>query len=439
MRGPRSPQGGDGSLDRPENVNPPVARQPGSGRRSAGLPILTVCLALAACSRPQGGPIHIRYATWFGTNEMADFNRIVKEINARHHDWQLDPMVIPGDYQTKIDTMLAGRVAPDLFSLPSEQMPSYAAIGAIKDLDAEIRADKSLDLADYYPAALTPALYKGHYYGLPWIWMPTILYYNEDLFDAAHVPYPDASWDWQRFLSAAEKLTVKTPQGQQWGFLQHQWPPFQIWVWEAGGEEFSPDLDKSLLDTPEDVTGLSFEQDLINRYHVSPNYSTVLENGNSTEMFLAGKIAMYFGGASDRIEHLGVPRLGATVLPRGPAGRYTYAWSSYMVMASSTKHPKEAYEAWKELIEAFQRWKIEPPRKSLAASVLASHPEKAYAARAILDSMPFARTRRGPVDFGDVDDLTTYQLLLPIIEDERTASAAARITASKIDRILQAP
>ena len=46
---------------------------------------------------------------------------------------------------------------------------------------------------------LATARYQDHLYGLPWVMMPVVLYYNKDHFDAAKLPYPDRSWDWAHF------------------------------------------------------------------------------------------------------------------------------------------------------------------------------------------------------------------------------------------------
>ncbi|HEY9722427.1 MAG TPA: sugar ABC transporter substrate-binding protein, partial [Oscillatoriaceae cyanobacterium] len=253
-------------------------------------------MLLAGCARPETGPPVIKLATWFGTDEARQMQGIIDRINKRHHDFRVTLVTIPGgDYLTKIDTMMAGRVAPDLFLLSQEYIPSYASIGAIEDLDARIRHDKAIDLPDYYPAALQTASWHGHLYGLPITMMPVVLYYNKRLFDAAHEPYPTRDWDWARFREAAIRLTKRDAAGRytQWGFVQADWPPLPIWIWQNGGHVMNAAGTQPTFGDPATVQALQFVQDLVVRDRVSPRASTVQQMGLD-ELFKSGRVAMFF-------------------------------------------------------------------------------------------------------------------------------------------------
>lgn len=56
---------------------------------------------------------------------------------------------------------------------------------------------------DWFPA--TP---EGLQFGLPKYHGALALYYNQDLFDAARLPYPDASWDHEDHREAMVRLTA---------------------------------------------------------------------------------------------------------------------------------------------------------------------------------------------------------------------------------------
>jgi multiple sugar transport system substrate-binding protein len=405
--------------------------------RLAALPVL-LALTLAGCAEQEPRIPVIKLATWFGSSEAREMAPIVKAINARHaEEFQLELITIPGEYLTKVDTMLAGGVPPDLFLLSQEYLPSYAEIGALADLDTRIRQDEAIDLTDYYPAGLETARHHDRYYGLPWVMMPVVLYYNRALFDRAKLAYPDNTWDWARFREAARTLTKRESDGRatQWGFLQHTWPPYHIWVWQNGGEVLSKDGKKPTLTAPETQEALRFMRKLVVEDKVSPGAGTVAQNGAS-ELFKSGRVAMFMGGASDDLDRTpGVP-VGVAEPPHG-VKRATFSWTAHLVMAKRTKHPDQAYVALRELLDGFHHWKIVPPRRSLAKRLPEIEPRKAAAAPAILAAMEYARGIHGVVDQTAWDSFVLDKLLLPMLDGRETADAAASQTQAKLERVME--
>ncbi|MDB5100963.1 MAG: sugar transporter sugar-binding protein [Cyanobacteria bacterium RYN_339] len=393
---------------------------------------------IAGCGAPEAGPPVLKLATWFGSTEAKELTPIVAAINARHaKEFRIEAIPIPGEYLPKIDTMMAGKLAPDLFLLSQEYLPSYAAIGAVLDLDAKIKADPRIDLPDYYPAGLSTARFKGHLYGLPWVMMPVVLYYNRTIFDKAKLAYPDPSWDWARFRTAAKQLTVRDAAGNasQWGFLQSTWPPYMIWVWQNGGDVLSADGLHPTLTQPATIEALTYEHQLLVEDQVSPPAGTIIQNGAS-EMFKSGRIGMFFGGASDDLDRAEGMQVGVTELPHGKQ-RATFSWTAHMVISSQTKHPDEAYVAWGELLDGLHHWKIVPPRRSLAKDLAKLEPRKAGAAGPILASMEYARGLQGVVPQTDWDDFALNRLILPLVSGRAGAKEAAETTQAKLERLME--
>lgn len=380
----------------------------------------------------------IKLATWFGSSEAREMAPIVEAINKRHADeFSLELITIPGEYLAKIDTMLAGGVPPDLFLLSQEYVPSYAAIGAIADLDARIKADTAIPLDDYYPAGLETARHDGRYFGLPWVMMPVVLYYNRTLFDQAKLPYPDRTWDWQKLREGARRLTRRDADGRatQWGFLQHTWPPYLIWVWQNGGTVLSADGKLPTLTAPETVEAVRYMRKLVVEDKVSPGAGTVAQNGAS-ELFKAGRVAMFMGGASDDLDRTSGLSVGVAEPPHG-AQRATFSWTAHLVMAKKAKHPDQTYVAFKELLDGFHRWKIVPPRRSLAKRLAELEPRKAAAAPTILAAMEYARGIHGVVEQTAWDSFVLDKLLLPVLDGRETAESATAQTQAKLERVME--
>ncbi|MBI4863027.1 MAG: sugar ABC transporter substrate-binding protein [Candidatus Riflebacteria bacterium] len=409
-----------------------------AGPAFLGALAVLLSLPIVGCDGEPGGPPRLRFATWFGTREAAEMAPIVAAINARNAGrFVLEMITIPDAYLTKIDTMMAGGLAPDLFLLSAEYLVSYASVGAIADLDDRIRRDPTIDLADFYPSAISASTCRGRLHSLPWVMMPIVLYFNKDLFDQAREPYPDATWDWARFAVAARALTKRDGSGRaaRWGFVQHTWPPYLIWVWQNGGDVLSADGKRPTLTDPRTVEALSFLDRLVNVDGVTPSAGTVSQLGVN-ELFKSGRIAMFFGGSSDDHDRTPGLRVGVAELPKGRV-RATFAWMGHLVVSSRTRHPDLAYVAWRELLEGFHRWKIVAPRRSLARQLERFEPRKAAARSVILASMDYSRPVRGVVEQTDWDGFVLEKLLLPVLRGEERADRAAAVTQRKLERILE--
>ncbi|NIQ99401.1 MAG: extracellular solute-binding protein, partial [Gemmatimonadales bacterium] len=69
-----------------------------------------------------------------------------------------------------------------------------------------IQRDESFDLPDFYPDLVDLCRHEGALFSLPRYTSVYVLFYNKDLFDAAGLAYPDNTWTWDDYLSAARTL-----------------------------------------------------------------------------------------------------------------------------------------------------------------------------------------------------------------------------------------
>src|SRR6185503_10164437 len=121
------------------------------------------------------------------------------------------------------------------------------------------------------------------------------LYYNKALFDAASIPYPDETWDWDKLVEVAKQLTLDADgngQPEQWGFYTETTDMENYWselVWQNGGEIISDDRTQTLLGSDEAVGGLQFAQDLMYTHKVFPTPDITAQLGDAFEQ---GQAAM---------------------------------------------------------------------------------------------------------------------------------------------------
>lgn len=332
----------------------------------------------------QSDPVTITISTWAGVDEAAEMQVLIDEINASQSDYRIVSQPIPSDYYTQVKTQLAGGTGADLFWMDQNNM-ALAADGVFLPLDdclADSAPQSAGDLSDYYPGILAVNQFDGQTYGLPWIAQPVVLYFNRGLFDAAGLDYPTNDWTWDDFTAAAEALTLDTNgdgEIDQWGFINNGWPPPFIFIWQAGGEPISADFTTSPIDSPEFIHGFEFFLSTAYNPAMSPSREVIAEQGFG-EMFKAGRIAMFMGGAADDLDRVEGLDAGLVRVPANPetGSHTTFAWNASTVISANTQHPEEACRALVALTEAIHHWKIVSPRISQGTveHLVASEPRK---------------------------------------------------------------
>jgi multiple sugar transport system substrate-binding protein len=373
----------------------------------------------------------IRLGTWAAVEEATELQGVLDKVNAEATDFEIVSEPQPSNYYTKLQTTIAGGTAPDLFWLSQENVAGYASLGAALDITDRLEADDApaADLSDYIEPILRTAQYDGKTYGLPWISQPVMLYYNPELFEAAGVAEPDESWDWEMFKQAAEQLT--DPAAGVYGTSFNGWPPPAMFIWQNGGEIITEDLSECPIDTPEAIEAVQFYADIVYNETYAVPEATITEQGFS-EMVKAGKVAMFYGGATDDLDYAAKKNPANAVLrmalvPSGPQGRTTFAWTASTVVNADTENPDVAYQALVALTEGIHHWKIVAPRNSLATeeTIAESVPDKAESAPIIVQALEDMRSFNVIPQQAEWDTTFTDEYLLPIFHQEATAAELA--------------
>ncbi|MBE2270118.1 MAG: sugar ABC transporter substrate-binding protein [Anaerolinea sp.] len=363
-------------------------------RSSFAVLALVLLLSLSLSSVLAQDPVTVRISTWAGVDESAELQELIDEINASQTDYQIIHEPIPSDYYTQVQTQIAGGTGADLYWMDQNHM-ALASEGVFYPVDtcdavANAAPQTAGDLNDYYPGVLAVNRFEDHVYGLPWIAQPVVVYFNRGLFDAAGVEYPQDDWTWNDFTEKAMALTQDTDGDgnvDQWGFINNGWPPPFIFVWQAGGELISEDFTSVPIDSPEFVEGFEFYLSTQFNPEMSPSNEVISEQGFG-EMFKAGKIAMFMGGAADDLDRVEGLDVGVIHVPAHPetGSITTFAWNASTVINANTANPEAACAALVALTEAIQGWKIVSPRISQATveHLVSAEPRKEASAEALI-------------------------------------------------------
>ena len=291
-------------------------------------------------------PVTIVWSFWGDPNELPPNYRVIEAFEAAHPHIKIQTQHAPwSSYFDRIQTQMAAGAAPDVMFL--NNIPSYAARGALLPLDDFIAQD-GYDIQPYYAELLRIFMYDGKIYGFPRDNDTTVLYYNKDLFDAAGVADPDGSWRWNEFLEAARALTLRDARGRvaQFGVVLENNKYFNF-IHQNGADMFDDPLNPTrfTLDDSRAIEALQFMGDLINKHQVAPSFAQMLQLGNSTDLFLSGRVAMAMTNAA-RIPTFQEAsfRWDVAPLPAGPTGiRANTMGGAGYVISANTKYPDAAW------------------------------------------------------------------------------------------------
>lgn len=255
-------------------------------------------------------------------------------------------------YNTTLLPLISSGNIPDLmFHVETKPWSLYSMLGKdsilpVDDLMAEFKDDLP-------PNAVENSFWDGHYRALPFALGPVVLFYRQDLFDAANIK-PPKNWD---DLLAAAKALSKDSNGDGkidiFGYTPNGKIDFQT-VYEShcfmlgnnGGY-----LDKNAkvdLNTPANIEAITFFLKLFDKA-IAPPGAVNYGYGDSQRAFISGKTAMVcsYGYLLRRVMDDNpsiVQHVRAIPMPRKAPGmsRLSSGGRNSMYIYGKTKHPKAA-------------------------------------------------------------------------------------------------
>jgi len=327
---------------------------------------------------------------------------LIDRFQEDHPGTQVTYFPLLGYDLQKLTTMMAGGVAPDIFTGWGTWFRTWAEKGQIVSLDPYIDLHRSeLDIDDFYEGPLEGMRAGEQQVALTKYVNPVVLFYNKDMFDEAALEYPNYDWTWDDWREAAIKLTKREGnKTTQWG------------LWVPVPSTFSRDAnfvrgncgdfwDKNdpthfTFDSPEAVEGLQFLHDLIWKDKVAPLGA---DFGGLSDPFTPGVVAMgqeignqffrWIGPIADKFQWDG------TLPPKGKCGRgIEVSLDGYMIY-SGTRYPDLAWDLLMLMVSKeaavcrYTEGGLAPGRRSCMPGYQVSQPE--FNLKTIADAMEEAR------------------------------------------------
>ena len=244
-------------------------------------------------------------------HESPIYKGMIEKFQEAHADTigKIDVQITTQDeYDTTLTGMMTAGDLPDVFYVGPEDVEQFAENGYIENLTPYLDSmGVSTDglmrnvLNSYRYNG--EAIGEGDLYALPKDSSVFAYAYNQDLFDAAGIPYPDPEkpYAYDEFVEVCKQLTKDTDgdgEIDQWGcgfanmYMLHQF------VWSNGAAFTSEDGKTITIDTPEFKEALQKFVDLTLVHKVTPSVEQDASLG-VYQRWLAGQEGFYACGTWD--------------------------------------------------------------------------------------------------------------------------------------------
>lgn len=240
-----------------------------------------------------------------------------------------------GGAHSKYLTSIAGGVAPDIGTMGLTWGTEFGMLGAMVDLAAAYPEDIRAIKETVFPGLWDSIEYKGRLFGVPFDLTEYVLYYRSDIIK-------EAPGTWGELTVILGELN-RSGKGMifDWGSLS--WIGFSPFLWQAGGDYYSPDYSKVIIDSPEAEMAIRFFSELYTKYKV-PKTKIPLEQGMRTRDF---PLAISGNWKIDELR-LSAPEIAGkwsiAMMPKGPSGKRTaFIGGRVMGIFEQSKHKNEAW------------------------------------------------------------------------------------------------
>ena len=235
--------------------------------------------AMAAGAEPETAELVI----WKEANEDEDptWFKMIDEYMAANPKVKIE--LVPGgggeeamaDYDVKLTLALVSGKGPDIFTYHDVAMFKYVVNGLIipapDDVAAMVRKDALNE------GVLEGATYQGKVYGPIQGGDWQTLYYNKDMFKEVGLNPDKPPENWDQYIEAGQKLAKKDAGGKlvragislrKTGHAQGIAAKWFAFFFSAGGQEFSDDYTKALINSEAGVDAVQLYQDILYKWEI---------------------------------------------------------------------------------------------------------------------------------------------------------------------------
>ncbi|KQV06506.1 ABC transporter substrate-binding protein [Leifsonia sp. Root112D2] len=290
------------------------------------LTAVTAAALLSSCAAGSSSNSKTELTFWDGNaipERTVVWKQIISDFEKVNPDITVKYVGLPQDTgEQKFNNAIATHSAPDLGVLPRGNVPNYYAQNALVPLDKYLKDSSVSDqIRTNFLDTTRGYVSDGKLYALPTHYVPDILWYRPQLFEAAGVT-PPATWD--EFYSAASALT-NSKKGE-YGFTMRggAGAPYQLLpdLYTASGvTSFFNSSGKSTLNDPKNIAALERFVSLYGKN--TPSADVTNGYPEMQAEFQGGKVAMMqhnLGSYPTLIQTFNDSQIKALPLPKSKDG-----------------------------------------------------------------------------------------------------------------------
>jgi multiple sugar transport system substrate-binding protein len=279
-------------VSQPAPTAAPAAAKPAEAKPAAAAP---------AVSKKLGGELRLHMRT--GPEE--DTMKAVLPKFTQDTGVQVKLETFPtNEYFTKVQTLIAGGTAGDVFWGIYRSTPRFAQNKVIMQLD-DLAAQDKFDLGLYWPAAVEASKYQGALYALPFKLHPgpAALYYNVKQVTEAGIKMPEKQMtSWDDLIKFGKTLTKDGRMGFQTnlspGGAQNTPQVVNMYMRSWGTDLFSADGKKTNVNDPKGREAIRFMYDLMHTHKICVDGKGFPDQGEN--LMIAEKVSMLQAASSTK-------------------------------------------------------------------------------------------------------------------------------------------
>lgn len=192
-----------------------VARRAPRAGRIVGLLVMSTLIAsfVVGCSVFDSAETEaVSFMVFGDPAERSAYETLVSAFEDAHPEIDIEMTHVPSprEYRTRLATEYAAGDPPDVSLMNFRRYASFAANDLLQPLGPYLDESDLIAQNDFYPIALRGFVWDGVLTCVPQNISSLVVYYNEELFDAAGVAHPPDDWTWDEFVATAQALTQDT-------------------------------------------------------------------------------------------------------------------------------------------------------------------------------------------------------------------------------------
>jgi ABC-type glycerol-3-phosphate transport system substrate-binding protein len=344
-----------------------------------------------------------------------------------------------GDYAQKIQTMIAGGEAPDIFQMAIEGFQIFYSRDMLEPFDPffDKYPEQRVVLEGQHPKLLAPFRVNGELYGLSFGWNNVCTHINLNLLREAGLELPPANWNLATFLEYARKMTFTRSDGTKvYGVsVPNSYFTIDPWLFNNNASILDDQWAKATINSPDAVEVFQFLQDLIYKYEVAPRPPF-----DETNLFMANQIGMYSSGRWPQRSYTasGFDAVDVMPLPSNKTQVAIFGSGIYPILKSSKNKDAAFLLACKMASEKAQAAILEDDSIAAVTAVMDKMVrESKFPKNTVLfrEQADIARAVESPPDYADIEGAVS-RAMSKIYANEMSAKAALDICAQEINAIL---